>query len=156
MVAHTVAWTVQRRAGWHGALARVVELVAALLNARTQGWSFSPMDAELPTDTGTVLNVDIPLVRGRASFLPCFEDGAGVPLEVYGDRAPVTVPRDVETVEMIVPLRKFTVVGHRRLSGRWSPTGPTARWELVLASENGDEQAHGHERPDSGMSGRRT
>jgi hypothetical protein len=138
-VAQTVAWTVQRRGGWRGTLARVAEVVAAVVNARTQGWELSPTDAKLPTDTGTVLNVDRPLVRGQASFLPRFVDDSGVPMEVYVDRATVSVQRGFETVEIIGPLAEFAVVGHRRLSGRWFPKGPTARWELVLASDHGDE-----------------
>ena len=139
-VAQTVDWTVQRRDGWRGTLARAAEVVAAVVNARTQGWTLSPTDARLPADPSTVLHVDIPLVRGHASFLPRFADDAGVPLEVYGDRTTIAVPRGFETVEIVIPLSEFTLVGHRQLSGRWFPKGPTARWELTLASENGDEQ----------------
>lgn len=139
-VAQAVSWTVQRRGGWRGTLSRVAEVVAAVVNYRTQGWMLSPTDASLPADTGTVLKVDIPFVRGRASFMPRYVDELGLAVEVYVDRVTVTVPRGFETVELVVPLAQFEVVGHRRLSGRWFPKGPTARWELILASDHGDER----------------
>ena len=116
----------------------MTEVVAAVVNHRTQGWLLSPTDATLPADTRTVLDLDIPLVRGHASFMPRYVDDLGLTMQVYIDRATVTVPRRLETVELVVPLAGFEVVGHRRLSGRWFPKGPTARWELDLASGDRD------------------
>jgi hypothetical protein len=126
-VAQTVSWTVRPRRGWLGILARVAEVVGAVIDARTQGWTLSPTDVSLPEDTETVLNVDVPVVRGRASFMPRFVGDLGVAMHVYVDRATVTVPRGFERVELVVPLAQFAVVGHRRLSGRLFSEGANVK-----------------------------
>ena len=80
-------------------------------------------------------------VRARARVLhAAIRERCWGPHRGVVDRTTVTVPRGFEMVELVVPLASFVVVGHRRLSGRWFPKGPTSRCELMLASDQGDER----------------
>ncbi|MFW5461121.1 hypothetical protein ACOCJ7_00980 [Knoellia sp. CPCC 206453] len=140
-VVGTVSWTIHRRTGLRGFLARAIEIVAALIALRSQGgWTLSPVNARVPTDPTIEMKLDSPLVRGKASFMPRYVDDNGTFMAVYADRATVAVPRRFETVDVVVPLSAFAPFHARCLSGGRFPKAATAEWELVLGSDDTGER----------------
>jgi hypothetical protein len=139
-VTEVVSWAVMRRSGWRGVASWCVEVIAALGQARYGGWSKARNDVRIPGDTKTPLDLDPPLIRGRATWLPRYPPASGgwFSLTLYRDRATIDVPQRFETVEHDVPLRDLEVVGSRLLKGRLFPKCASARWELVLA--RGDDR----------------
>jgi hypothetical protein len=89
---------------------------------------------------GSGLKLDVPLVRGRASFMPRFVDNQGLAMEVYVDRATVTVPRGFETIELVSTSlgSQSWAFGACRAAG--SRRAQTATWELILTSDDNEER----------------